>query len=245
MGEPTPSARSEHEAALRRALDHDALPAPPDQPWYGDREPSQLIDAGQWVLVAERYAAAGAHRTAMAALAEAQKFLVDEVLPDTAVWTPAGQRLRAEQPGRLTADGLRRAWAECDERLGTAFVDDPGETARRQARQRARAGADPERAVRQLSGLDQATGFSPHSPRAAMSAFHELLREIRQRFRDDPQERDRRLARVAGVRVDWDPDEDEWELPADRLPPADVAWEQVRAARTAAGQDPVTGEFVG
>ncbi len=112
-----------------------------------------------------------------------------------------------------------------------------------------------QRAERAASDLDVATGFSLNLPAAAIAAYNRLPWAVQRHFTDDPAERDRRLAALTAVRADWlartghpswDPDsiEDEFEIPADRLPPVAETWQMVRAARQAAGMDPDTGEFV-
>ncbi len=237
---------------------------------YGGPEPSGLIDAGQWVLIAEKYASMAARpgvevttarvrlRAAMAAILEVRKFGLP--LPDSAFWTSPGRRLHAEQPERFTGDALDRAWEGYDlelTRLGPELppaLTDPEAIARRQARDRverewlARHGLGDERdaspeqrselthALRRLAGLDVATGFSLGLERSALSAYDRVWRETGQRFAGDPAERDRRLAAIAALRAAWGAD--------DHVPPAGSAWELVRAVRTAAGQDPETGEFV-
>jgi len=91
---------------------------------------SQLVDAGQWVLVASTYAdravdaavrlgaataaeddVRGVELTwavAADAIGEALKFLPDGAaeLPDEAFWSEAGTQARADQPERFTRDQL-------------------------------------------------------------------------------------------------------------------------------------------
>lgn len=92
---------------------------------------SELIDAGQWVFVAETYArralsqdlsyavnpgddelfeaVAEGWEYAADAVAEALKFVPPEAgaLPDEAFWTPMGRALRAANPERFTVDRLQ------------------------------------------------------------------------------------------------------------------------------------------
>lgn len=89
--------------------------------WFGGAEPSRIIDAGQWLGMSEQ--AAGSARAARARgdarsvaryaelasvfVGEARKFVPPggEAVPETAVWSAAGRRLYAGEPGRFT---LRR-----------------------------------------------------------------------------------------------------------------------------------------
>ncbi|MFY1653053.1 hypothetical protein ACN27J_19445 [Solwaraspora sp. WMMB762] len=112
------------------------LPAEPVRPSagaafsYGGPEPSRLIDPGEWLAVADQYAAlvpadlatagpAGADPAqrrrataalsrAIAALDEALKFIpadADEVPPD-AITSEVGRRMRRREPGRFRRDRL-------------------------------------------------------------------------------------------------------------------------------------------
>lgn len=182
----------------------------PGWPRFGGPEPSELIDADQWVAAAARYAAPPADpmrmRTAMACINEAEKLGAEGLSP---LWESYNRSSGVWEP---------RPW--------------PGPPSYEK---------------------DPATGFPTDTGRTALSGYNRLPYQIRARFQDDPAERDRRLAAVAAVRSawcvrqgypEWDEDADEYDMPADRLPPAEPAWELVRAARAAAGQDPATGEFV-
>ncbi|MEU4326091.1 hypothetical protein [Nonomuraea dietziae] len=94
-------------------------PVMPDgYPTFGGPEPSQLLDAGEWLWVADLTAGnvpvndqAEARRSlsiAAAAVEEVLKFAepgADEV-PDTAFWSPRGLETRAAEPGRFTVDRL-------------------------------------------------------------------------------------------------------------------------------------------
>jgi len=91
----------------------------PGGPWFGGPEPSELIDAGQWLWVADRVAGrvpvgdpAAARRAlglAAAALDEVLKFLPAgaDRAPAGAFWSPAGRRVRAQSPGRFDRDRLQ------------------------------------------------------------------------------------------------------------------------------------------
>jgi hypothetical protein len=84
--------------------------------------PSELLDAAQWLWVADRYAVAvPAHperlegqtrrvaksrlMAATAAVGEAEKFVPDQAerVPDTALWSDLGRQMLAREPGRLDA----------------------------------------------------------------------------------------------------------------------------------------------
>ena len=86
-------------------------------PTFGGPEPSDIIDAGQWLDVAERAAAAvptdpvEAGRVlaiAHAAVAEVIKFVPAgaDAVPEDEFWTPEGQAARAAEPGRFRLDRL-------------------------------------------------------------------------------------------------------------------------------------------
>jgi hypothetical protein len=86
--------------------------------FYGGAEPSQLIDAGQWLnlwdeMVARLRAGSDAARlhaeVAWVSVDEARKFLPDgaDELPASAFWTPAGRERYEREAGRLTRRRLR------------------------------------------------------------------------------------------------------------------------------------------
>jgi hypothetical protein len=99
-----------------------ALPereVPPEGfPTFGGPEPSQLLDAGEWLWVADLTAGNvppddpdAAHRAltiARAAVEEVLKFIPDDQddLPDQAFWSERGTRVRAEEPGRFGRERL-------------------------------------------------------------------------------------------------------------------------------------------
>ncbi|WP_405063932.1 hypothetical protein OG474_20425 [Kribbella sp. NBC_01505] len=80
---------------------------------FGGSEPSELIDAGQWLALADELAsrvpkdepAARAERLGWAAAAvdEVLKFVPagEDDVPDWAFWTTDGRSVRDEQPGRF------------------------------------------------------------------------------------------------------------------------------------------------
>lgn len=91
---------------------------PSGYPTFGGEEPSQLLDAGEWLWVADLSAgnvpvddADEARRTlavATAAVEEVVKFIppgADEV-PDEAFWSQRGREMRAAEPGRFQLDRL-------------------------------------------------------------------------------------------------------------------------------------------
>ncbi|WP_043635286.1 hypothetical protein [Nonomuraea candida] len=94
-------------------------PVPPaGYPTFGGPEPSELLDAGQWLWVADLTAgnvpvddAAEAHRTlsvAAAAVEEVVKFIPPggEEVPDDGFWSHRGKQVRAAEPGRFRLDRL-------------------------------------------------------------------------------------------------------------------------------------------
>jgi hypothetical protein len=87
-------------------------------PTFGGPEPSQLLDAGEWLWVADLTAGnvppddpEAAHRAltiARAAVDEVVKFIPDgeDDVPDRAFWSERGARVRAEEPGRFRRERL-------------------------------------------------------------------------------------------------------------------------------------------
>lgn len=86
---------------------------------FGGPAPSELIDAGQWLAVADSIAAevaavdeSDAARRAMAyaheAVREVLKFVgpTGETVPDEAFWTDAGRAERERDPGRFRVNRL-------------------------------------------------------------------------------------------------------------------------------------------
>jgi hypothetical protein len=91
---------------------------PAGYPTFGGTEPSELLDAGEWLWVADLTAGnvpaddrAEAHRSlsvATAAVEEVVKFIppgADEV-PGDAFWSQRGREVRAAEPGRFQLDRL-------------------------------------------------------------------------------------------------------------------------------------------
>lgn len=82
-----------------------------DFPNFGADEPSQLIDAGRWMALADQLAdtlppndpetTAHAMRIAVAAVDEVLKFLQQDVVPPSAFWTPEGRAVYDANPGRF------------------------------------------------------------------------------------------------------------------------------------------------
>ena len=86
-------------------------------PTFGGPEPSEIIDAGQWLDIAERAVAAVPPEPAeagmvlaiaQAAVAEVIKFVPAgaDAVPDDEFWTPQGQAVRAAEPARFRLDRL-------------------------------------------------------------------------------------------------------------------------------------------
>lgn len=86
---------------------------------FGGAEPSELIDAGQWLEFADRIAgqvavddksdeAVEAMAVARQAVEEVVKFVpaAADAVPDEAFWTEAGRAVRALDPGRFRLERL-------------------------------------------------------------------------------------------------------------------------------------------
>ncbi|MFC5834256.1 hypothetical protein [Nonomuraea insulae] len=91
---------------------------PSGYPTFGGEEPSQLLDAGEWLWVADLTAGnvpvddeAEARRTlavATAAVEEVVKFIPPgaDAVPDDGFWSRRGQEVRTAEPGRFELDRL-------------------------------------------------------------------------------------------------------------------------------------------
>ena len=100
------------------APDPRTLPSRADGVAFGGPEPSELLDAGEWLWVADLTASRvpvnddrRAWRQlaiATAAMDEILKFVPDGAteVPDSAFWSPRGQRVRSEEPGRFDRERL-------------------------------------------------------------------------------------------------------------------------------------------
>jgi hypothetical protein len=85
---------------------------------FGGPEPSELLDAGEWLWVADltasrvpvndQRAAWRALAIATAAMDEILKFVPPEAreVPDSGFWSARGHRVRAEEPGRFDRERL-------------------------------------------------------------------------------------------------------------------------------------------
>jgi hypothetical protein len=98
---------------------------------YGGPEPSEIIDAGQWLIIAdlaarsvpatrspvleERAGQREDMRMAVDAIAEILKFIPDRepVVPDSAFWTPEGRAKRGQEPGRFHRHQLEVVLETC------------------------------------------------------------------------------------------------------------------------------------
>ncbi|MEI8410796.1 MULTISPECIES: hypothetical protein [unclassified Kribbella] len=90
-----------------------------DFPNFGGREPSQLLDPGSWLQLADELASrlppddpqasADALTLAAAAVAEVIKFIPpgENAVPEEAFWTEDGRRVHAAEPGRFRQDRLQ------------------------------------------------------------------------------------------------------------------------------------------
>ncbi|MCF6470287.1 hypothetical protein FAF44_18050 [Nonomuraea sp. MG754425] len=91
---------------------------PAGYPTFGGAEPSELLDAGEWLWVSDLTAGnvpvgdgAEARRTlsvAVAAVEEVVKFIPPgaDAVPDDGFWSQRGQEVRAAEPGRFQLDRL-------------------------------------------------------------------------------------------------------------------------------------------
>ncbi|MCO5968733.1 hypothetical protein [Actinoallomurus soli] len=107
--------------------EHEVVPV--GYPTFGGPEPSRLLDAGEWLWVADltsRNAPADdpaeerrALAIAVAAVDEIVKFLGpgDEAVPERAFWSRRGRRERDAEPARFTRDRLRALREDYRDRL--------------------------------------------------------------------------------------------------------------------------------
>lgn len=90
---------------------------PVSWPTFGGAEPSELLDAGQWLAVADRAAGsvpadpeetARVLSVARAAVEEVIKFVPpgQDAVPEDEFWTPDGRQVRDSEPGRFRLDRL-------------------------------------------------------------------------------------------------------------------------------------------
>ncbi|MFG1945199.1 hypothetical protein [Nonomuraea sp. NPDC048826] len=91
---------------------------PTGYPTFGGPEPSELLDAGEWLWVADLSAgnvpvddpaeAERALKVATAAVAEVVKFVPPgaDAVPDDGFWSERGLGMRAAEPGRFDLDRL-------------------------------------------------------------------------------------------------------------------------------------------
>ncbi|MFD1325507.1 hypothetical protein [Micromonospora sonneratiae] len=107
------------------------LAVPDEGEWAPGQQPSELLDAGEWLWVADTYGSvpvgaeglSDAQReqvrvdlvAARAAIDEVRKFLPDTAaeVPDDAFWSYRGREVRAAEPGRfgrLRLDAARAAY---------------------------------------------------------------------------------------------------------------------------------------
>lgn len=84
-----------------------------DRMEFGGSDKSRLLDAGEWMAIAEYHAKLDPGTpedldTARAALEEVIKFLPDgaEHVPDDAFWSPRGRAVRDREPARFRRDRL-------------------------------------------------------------------------------------------------------------------------------------------
>jgi hypothetical protein len=70
---------------------------------FGGDAPSELLDAGEWLAVADDHAGRDDAATAAAAMDEVLKFLPvgADTVPDAALWSDRGRAVHAAEPGRF------------------------------------------------------------------------------------------------------------------------------------------------
>jgi len=121
-------------------IPEDVIFPDPDEPVFGDDQPSVLIDAGEWLWVAdliarsvpaepgddmngdERHTVATDLRTAAAAVGEAAKFIPAgaETVPADRIWSARGRAVYEDEPGRfrkIRLDAVQRTYREVAERF--------------------------------------------------------------------------------------------------------------------------------
>jgi hypothetical protein len=98
-------------------LPAEILAPTPGEVRFGDDRPSELLDPGEWLRLADAYASHGrtnASRlsadlaTAVAAMDEVLKFVPAgaDAVPETAFWSDAGRAVHAAEPGRFRTSRL-------------------------------------------------------------------------------------------------------------------------------------------
>ena len=208
-------------------LPEHSFEVPPDiEVSYGGPAPSELLDAGQWLWVADRYAStvpAGPERlapdqqriararlsAAIAAIGEVLKFLPDDAedVPSSAFWTPLGRSVYEPDPGRFR-------WSRLD------VVRGAYEKVLRSLDRPAPPGAP------QQPGTAGRPGFPPPSGRQRrLEAIDQAKRAWAERYGIDDGE--------------WT--EEGSQGPNRRSPTAEQQRELVRIIRMLSGQDPETG----
>jgi hypothetical protein len=95
-----------------------------DLPEFGDDRPSELLDPGEWMLVADQHASRPKATwrdlgIARAAMFEILKFMSgeDEAVPDAAFTSERGRQLRDAEAGRFRRARLEAVLATYDELL--------------------------------------------------------------------------------------------------------------------------------
>lgn len=227
---------------------------------YGnDGRTSELLDPAEWLLVAERNVSSvprdperlqGAGRThawdrlraASAALYEALRFRTwpETRIPAEAIRSDIGQRWLAEEPERFDVARIERQREAYDRTLRALRPSRPLVVHPDRQRQL----DDPDR------GTDPGSRMALDDPIGGLAAYGMVSYIVQAEWDDEPAERDRRLALVSAAYLAWRArhriDDADWpaeilDLPRDRAPSAEVAWELVRTARTVAGLDERTG----
>lgn len=124
-----------------RLPERPAVPGPDDVLFFGGPEPSQLLDPGEWQLVADTGVRAGgapatgdpavdgerkrSFELAIAAIGEILKFIPEghDAVPESAFWTPHGRAVYQENPKRFRRETLQRWQAMFQDEMRSRFAD--------------------------------------------------------------------------------------------------------------------------
>ena len=135
---PCPRCGAPREFVFR--IPEDVIFPDPEEPVFGDDQPSVLIDAGEWLWVAdliarsvpaepedgmtgeERHRILVDLRTAAAAVGEAAKFIPpgSDTVPANGIWSARGKAVHHDEPGRfrrIRLDAVQRTYRQVAERF--------------------------------------------------------------------------------------------------------------------------------
>jgi hypothetical protein len=116
----------------------DGVLGPAERGWADTAEPSMLLDAGEWLWVADRLASRSVHAWASpdndvalaataAAVEEVLKFLPAGAgsVPAGAFWSSRGRLMRTDEPGRFRREPLEAARDEYQQLLTPPVQEEP------------------------------------------------------------------------------------------------------------------------